>query len=62
MSFISLVIKGCVHLDLPHKIDQEDSGKLHPVPYFIALIISKNTGPAPLSEGLGSNSGGMNVI
>jgi hypothetical protein len=52
MSFISLVIKGCAHLDLPHKIDQEDASKLLPVPYFIALIISENTGPAPLSAGL----------
>jgi len=37
---ISLVIKGCGHLDLPHKINQKNTGKPLPVPYLKALIDS----------------------
>jgi hypothetical protein len=59
---ISLVIKGCGHLDLPHKIIQYDAGKPLPVPYLQALIDFEKIRVLPRLLRVGSNPGGMNVI
>ncbi len=61
--FISLVIKGCGPLDLPHRTDQIYADKLLLVnPHKTALIVSKKYDLCPVLNGPGSNSGGMNVI
>ncbi len=60
---ISLVIKGCGHLDLPHQKAQGNAGKPLPVPYQNALIsLEKNTGPSPLYAGSDLIQEEMNVI
>jgi hypothetical protein len=46
-TLISLVIKGCGHLDLPHQKAQENAGKPLPVPYHNAMIGSQKYGSFP---------------